>query len=100
LNGVKLTEPKFLDDGTCTIKGTLTIREVVQVLTRTYRRYGQDSKIKVEDIEKIDTENRDAVLSETGQAIIGKAESTVSAQYVEKKTVVERVLSKGIAVTP
>ncbi len=102
LNGVRFTKYEFMSDGTCRATAQLTIREVVEVLTRTYRRYAEGSKVKIEDIENIETRNRDLMIVEVGQGVVKQeTERPVAAEpFEEKKTVIERVLRREIVVEP
>jgi len=101
LNGVKFTDYTFLDDGTCEATCRLTIREVVEVLTRIHRRYAEDDEVvKVEDIENLEVKNRDLVFVETGHGVPAEAEppSASFEPFSEQKTVTERVLSRDVVV--
>lgn len=102
LNGVKFTNYTFYDDGTCEVTGELTIREVVEVLKRTHKRYDKDGKVTVEQIENMEKQVRDAVITEVGKGTVreGEAMPAATETFHEKKTVIERVLEKGIVVTP
>jgi len=98
LNGVRFTDYSFLDDGTCEATGELTIREVVEVLTRTHRRYARGSKVKVEEIENLATKHRDLVIKEVGRGTTQHATELAPMPFTEHKTVMERVISREIAV--
>lgn len=100
LNGVKFTDYTFLDDATSEATARLTIREVVEVLTRIHRRYGEGTGVRIEDIENLEVKNRDLVIVETGHGVPAEAEPAVASfePFSEQKTVVERVLSREIVV--
>ena len=74
----------------------------MEVLTRTYRRYAKGSKVKIEDIQNIETKNRDLVIVEVGQGTMRAAAEAAPAQsytpFEERKTVIERVLRKEIVI--
>jgi hypothetical protein len=103
LNGVKLASPEIDRNGqSCSIPGSITLREVVETLTRTTKRYVDGFQTKVEEIKNLETTNRDTVIAEVGKAAFrgAQAASTDSAgsSTYERKVVTERVLRKGIAV--
>lgn len=103
LNGVKFTKYTFLADGSCKAEGQLTIRQVVEVLTRTYRRYSKGSDVKIEQIENLEKQYQDLVIKETGHGTVREGNEIPRAQmrktFEERKTIIRRVLKKGIVVT-
>lgn len=106
LNGVRFTDYTYEED-VCKATGEVTYREVVEVLTRTVRRYGKGSRVKVEEIENVERKNRDKIIEAVGVGTYRLAATTAETApaakpsfepFYERKTVIERVISKGIAV--
>lgn len=98
LYGVKFIKYEFLDDGSCEATGQITIRELIEVLTRTYKRYARGTKIKIEDIKNIERKQREHTIVEVGRAAPSGA-TTVEVRFepfYEQKTVVERVIKREI----
>jgi len=94
-NGVVFSDYRFGEDGLCEVDGTLTIRQVVEVLTRTYRRHMKGGKlVKLEDIGNLERKHRDLVFKETGQGAprAERATATDPFAFEEQKTVFEKVL--------
>jgi len=93
LSGVKFTKYVFYDDGTCAATGQITIREVVEIVTRAYRRYAKGGRITIEDIKKVERKNRDLVIVETSKGVVRTAPAPKPIEpWEEQKTVFERVL--------
>jgi len=93
--GVKFTKYEFFADGTCAATGQITIRQVVEVLTRTHRRYGEGCGIKVEEIENIERESQDLVIEEVGQGVVGEPPEEEPYEVV-RTTVIRRVLERKL----
>ena len=102
LAGIKFTKAEFFDNGECAATAQITIREVREILTRTYRRYVKGSRVKVTDIEKLRTEHDDLVITEVGRGTqrepSGSTRFSSAFPFEEKKTVIERVLRREIVV--
>ena len=106
LNGVRLRGYKFYADGKCEVKGELTIRQIVEVLTRTYLRHTEGRKlVKLEDIQSLTRKHEDLIITETGEgAPRGAQPAPAPFVFVEKKTIFmkvmrkERVIKKGVVV--
>ncbi len=96
LRGVKFVNYDFFDDGTCAATGQIKIREVVEVLTRTYRRYAKGSKVKIEDIENIERKNRDRTIVEVGQGTVRTAPAPEPEPFFEEKTIFEKVIKERV----
>ena len=97
LNGVKFTKFEVLDGGICTATGQLTIREVVEVVTRTQKRVTEGKRVKLLSHKEVETKNRDTVIEETGKAVVLKDEEQAG-PVIEREVVVERILSREIVV--
>jgi hypothetical protein len=67
IKGVKLSEPRYTDDLTVEVEARITIREVVETINKTIRKFdlGQ-GKIKVEDLSNVKQETLDSVLAAVG----------------------------------
>jgi hypothetical protein len=102
LNGVKFTDYDFVDDGTCEAAGEIKIREVVEVLTRTCKRYYEGGKYKINEIANIERKNRDKLIKEVGKGVVrpgSRSSTAVDRHLKEQKSVIEKVLRKQIVVT-
>jgi hypothetical protein len=103
LNGVKFTKYTFDEEDACEAVGELTLREVVEVLTRIRRRHTEGSKVTVEEIESLERQNKDTVIRETGKGTVRQG-AVMPAQkldetFEEQKTIIRRVIEKGVVVT-
>lgn len=98
-SGVRFIGYDFFDDGTCEATGKITVREVVQILERTYRRHSEDAKlVKLEDIRNIHTENRDRLIQVVGRGSVRafqkKRLSPAPRPFREEKSAIQRVIER------
>lgn len=100
LSGSRFSDYRFAEDGTCSVTGTLTLRRVVDSLTRTIRRHGRGTRVSVTDVQNLTRTNRDEEIVEVGRGAIPAAADAAEAvpQTEEKKTVIERVIRREIVV--
>ena len=100
LGGVKFQDYRFAKNGSCEVVGLLTIRQVVDVLTRTVRRYAKGGEVKwVEDIQAFERKNRDLVITAVGRGAALEAQpEPVAKPLEEKKIIIERVIGTRIIV--
>lgn len=97
--GVRFADYAFFDDGSCEATGKITMRKVIEILKRTYRRHTEDSKlVKLEDISDLERVNRDTVITEVGKGTVRKFEEMGLAEkteaFEEEKTAIRHVLER------
>ena len=100
LTGVKYTRIVYRDDDSCEVTGNLILRQVVERIEQTIKRYSE-GRVKEEEWTKIKTENRDTVLTETGTGAPSEAQPApefagmppdVKQPFLRQRTVIQRVI--------
>ncbi len=67
LNGMKeVGKPRYLDDGTCEVTMQVTLEEVRDILKTIHKQYYKGDKVKVVEIDKMETVNEIKVITVTG----------------------------------
>lgn len=77
LSGVRFTDYKFAEDGTCTVKGVLDVSEVIAVLTYAGNRDRSAANKYLREISEFAKTTGDEQVIETGTAIIETEASLV-----------------------
>jgi len=86
------------------VTGRLSLTETIQTVERTYRKETKLLRVKEEEWEKVRTETRDLVITETGQGAPpapGAAEGLVvsgTGPCEYQKTIIRRVISREVKV--
>ncbi|MGC9454609.1 MAG: hypothetical protein ACP5HU_07065 [Phycisphaerae bacterium] len=66
LSGVRETDKRYMEDGTCEVDMEVTLRTVVATLKQIHNRHYRGNTVRVEDFDQIVVNTEDQVLSETG----------------------------------
>jgi hypothetical protein len=102
LSGVRFTDYRFDADGSCHATGHLTVRQVVDTLVRTVRRYGKGADARIERIENLGRTTRDKQIVAVGRAApkpaARAAESPAAPVTNEKKVIIERVIRREMVI--
>jgi len=104
LRGAKTTGIEYYEDDTCAVTMSLTIREVLETIERTYRRHVRPLVITEEEWKNVRRENQDKVITATGKGAprpagageMGPAPAVGGQLFFEQKTIIKRVISREI----
>ncbi|MFW6066096.1 MAG: hypothetical protein ACOC9S_04685 [Planctomycetota bacterium] len=66
LSGVRETDKRYMEDGTCEVDMEVTLRTVVATLKQMHNRHYKGNKVKASDFDQIIVNSEDKVIKETG----------------------------------
>jgi len=102
LAGIKFTSIAYGPDQSCKVTGKLVLRDLLERLHRSYKRFSKNGHVKEEDWLRVQTQSRDTVIEETGEGTPmpqGREEGVAAApggMYIFQKTIIQRVASKEV----
>lgn len=103
LKGAKSTKIVYDEDGSCSVTMQITIRDVVQTVTRSVERYVKDGKVMKTVRNEVKTENMDKVIEVTGRgaprvAVVKEVapEGSKDEAFYKEVQIIRRVIKKEV----
>jgi len=104
LKGAKTTDIVYRDDGSCDVTKQIVLRETIETIKRSYKRYVKDGSVSDKEFRKVETEVRDKVITVTGSgAPRAEGAETVGVTpsekpFYEEVQVIRRVIKREVGV--
>ena len=103
IKGAKTTDIVYHQDDSCEVTMELTLREIIETLQRTYKRYGRDGKVSDDQWRKVSTEVKDKVIEVVGSGApraegaesVGTSSSELYSQEIQ---IIRRVIKREVGV--
>jgi len=103
IKGAKTTDIVYRQDDSCDVTMELVLREVIDTLQRTYRRYDRDGRVSDDQWRKVSTEVKDKVIEVVGSgAPRAQGAESVGASsyepYSQEIQIIRRVIEREVGV--
>ena len=105
LKGAKPTDIAYNDDGSCEVTMELVIRETIETVWRSTKRYGRGDKVKEHEWRKVTIETRDKIIKVTGNGAPREAgagelvgEGAAALPFYQETQIIRRVIAREVGV--